>query len=104
MLVVHAHSGNKHNSFADTRVKIDEAVQELNQVQRLEDGDRLFEAVELVAGVCKDVLEDDRRLVANLDRMVKIQLDVLSQSSRNAVAGALDGVRSSIKGMSIILL
>ena len=83
---------------------VNEAIQELNQVQRLGNDDRLFEAVKSVAGVCRDVLEDDRRLVQNLDCIAKIQLDVPSQSSRNALAGVLDGVRSSIKGVSIILL
>ena len=104
LTVVHAHSTHKHDSFADAKVMVNEAIQELNQVQWLGNDDRLFEAVKSVAGVCRDVLEDDRRLVQNLDCIAKIQLDVPSQSSRNALAGVLDGVRSSIKGVSIILL
>ena len=83
------------------RDEVDEAVKGLDQVQRLEDGDHLFKAVKSVVDVCKDVLEDDRRLVQNLDRFAKIQLDVPSHSSRNAVAGALDRLRLKIKEVSI---
>ena len=86
------------------RDEVDEAVKGLNQVQRLEDGDHLFKAVKSVVDVCKDVLEDDRRLVQNLDCIAKIQLDVPSQSSRNALARALDGLKSGIKEVSILLL
>ena len=104
LTIVHAHSAHKHDSFADAQVTVDEAIQELNQVQRLGNDDRLFEAVKSVAGVCRDVLEDDRRLVQNLDCIAKIQLDVPSQSSRNALARALDGLKSGIKEVSILLL
>ena len=83
---------------------VDEAIQELNQVQRLGNDDRLFEAVKSVTGVCRDVLEDDRRLVQNLDCIAKIQLDIPSQLSRNALARALDGLKSGIKEVSILLL
>ena len=86
------------------RDEVDEAVKGLDQVQRLEDGDHLFKAVKSVVDVCKDVLEDDRRLVQNLDCIAKIQLDVPSQSSRNALARALDGLKSGIKEVSILLL
>ena len=86
------------------RDEVDEAVKELDQVQRLGGGGRLFKAVKLVTAVCKDVLEDDRRLVQNLDCIAKIQLDVTSQSSRNALARALDGLKSGIKEVSILLL
>ena len=86
------------------RDEVDQAVKELHQVRRLEGGDHLFKAVKLVTDVCKDVLEDDRRLVQNFDCIAKIQLDVPSQSSRNALARALDGLKSGIKEVSILLL
>ena len=104
LTVVHAHSTHKHDSFADAQVMVNEAIQELNQVQRLGNDDRLFEAVKSVAGVCMDVLEDDRRLVQDLDRFAKIQLDVPSHSSRNALVGALDRLKLKIKEVSILLL
>ena len=104
MTVVHAHSANGRDSFADAQVTIDEAIQELEQVQRLEDGDRLFEAVKSVANVCKDLLEDDRILEQNLDRIAKMQLDVPSPSSRNALARALEGLRLGMRGVSILPL
>ena len=86
------------------RDEVDEAVKGLDQVQRLEDGDHLFKAVKSVVDVCKDVLEDDRRLVQDLDRFAKIQLDVPSHSSRNALVGALDRLKLKIKEVSILLL
>ena len=104
LTILHAHSANGHDSFVDTQVIIDEAVHELEQVQRLEDGDRLFDAVKSVADVCKDLLEDDRILEQNLDRIAKIQLDVPSPSSRNALARALDGLRLGVRMVSILLL
>lgn len=79
-------------------------IQELEQVQRLEDGDCLFEAVKSVANVCKDLLEDDRILEQNLDRIAKMQLDVPSPSSRNALARALEGLRLGMRGVSILPL
>ena len=86
------------------RDEVDEAVKGLDQVQRLEDGDHLLKAVKSVVDVCKDVLEDDRRLVQNLDCFSKIQLDVPSHSSRNALVGALDRLKLKIKEVSILLL